>query len=472
MHPLNAINHYVKSVCQQIRWKKAHARISEEMLNHVTDARDAYIKQGHDEPTATQKAITHTGDAIEIGTQLDRIHRPKPQWDMFMWVAGFLLLGVLLSYILFPGMDFSYGGPLFRLVWLVIGAAFMATAYFLDFSILGKHPRLCFIALFLFIMGLLFFTASHDAEWVSFPYLGVVHFRYVTLLFPVILVPVIYNARNKGFTGLISCLLVYSLLFLISAMAPGSWMSGFVHFVPVGFMLLVLAAARGWFGMRKLWATLGIVVPHVALFSFWISLMVQFSGGRNLLLDLINPHRVPDTRGFLPLQVRRLLNNATLLGEGTPDYLSDWFWPMRDMPQTLYNDYLLATVVFRFGWLAYAAIICAIVFFIVMAIKRCFKQKSSLGFFVSIAVILTFTMQVLTYTVTNFGFSIMHSSLPFLSSSNASIVVNMALVGLMLSVFRTGDAVADKYADAKVKPSGRVTWQDGTLRINFKRRIK
>jgi len=462
----DTINDYVKQVCQQIRWRKAHARITQEMANHVIDTRDAYIKQGLDEQTATQKSINETGDALEIGTQLDRIHRPKPQWGMFLWVAGFFLLGVMLSYVLFPGMDFSYGGPLFRLVWLVIGTVFMAAAYFVDFSILGKYPRQCFIVLFIFVMAVVvYFFNSQHVEWLRIPYLGIIYVRYVTLLFPILLVPVIYNARNKGFIGLVSCLLVYSVLLFITIFTP-SWMSGFVHFVPVGFALLVFATARGWFGICKLKGTLGVVVPHVALFSFWSWLLIQNSHGRNLMLDLLNPHRVPYTRGFQPLQIRRLLNSATLLGEGTPDY--GGFWPMRDMPHTLYEDFLLATVTFRFGWLASAVVVGAFIFFIALAIQCCRRQKSALGFFVSMAVIMTFAMQVFTYVFTNFGFGMMRTSLPFISSNNASIVVNMTLIGLMLSVFRTGDAVADQ--QITVKQSNRISWQEGKLIINFNRK--
>ena len=94
MLSLDRINEYVNVVCHQIRWKKAHFRISEEMQNHIIDGRDSYMAQGLDESTATEKALADTGDATEIGTQLDRIHRPKPQWGMFVATAILLILGL------------------------------------------------------------------------------------------------------------------------------------------------------------------------------------------------------------------------------------------------------------------------------------------------------------------------------------------------------------------------------------------
>ena len=107
MRSLNKINEYVNTVCQNIRWKKARFRISEEITNHLIDGRDSYIEQGLDEDSATDKSISDTGNAAIVGTQLDRVHRPKPQWSMFAWIAGFLLFGILVSVLVFESIDIS-----------------------------------------------------------------------------------------------------------------------------------------------------------------------------------------------------------------------------------------------------------------------------------------------------------------------------------------------------------------------------
>jgi len=457
MHSLDTINDYVKLVRRQIRWKKSHERISEEMFNHVIDGRDAYIKQGLNEQEATKKAITDSGDALVIGTQLDRIHRPKPQWIMFLWVAGFLLLGVLLSQIIFPGTDFPYNRLFDRLFWLAIGAVLMFAAYFADFSILGKYPWRVFIVVALLGMAAFFIIPTHTVSghvsWINVPYLSSVRFRDITLIFPVILVPVIYVARNKGYRGLVICLLAYAFLCLATVGSSSPELTAFAHFAPVGTLLLIFAVVRGWFGVSKLRGTLLVVVPHVAVFTLWLWGNIQ-SGGRYVfhrMMTFVSPYTDPYGRGFFPIQARRLLNNAVLLGEGTPDRYGR-FWPMRDMQQILYSDYLLTTVIFRFGWLVFAAIMCALIFFIAKAVMRCFKQKSSLGFFVSAAIIMTFAMQVLTYVIFNLGFGITFISLPLISSGNIAIVVNMGLIGFMLSVFRTGDVAWDKYIGSNAKP--------------------
>lgn len=57
MQQLDKISGYIRTVCEQIRWKKAHGLVSEEIENHLMDQRDAFIAEGMDEETATDEAI-------------------------------------------------------------------------------------------------------------------------------------------------------------------------------------------------------------------------------------------------------------------------------------------------------------------------------------------------------------------------------------------------------------------------------
>ncbi len=79
-----------------------------------------------------------------------------------------------------------------------------------------------------------------------------------------------------------------------------------------------------------------------------------------------------------------------------------------------------------------------LLFFIIKGFMLCFKQKSSLGLFVSVSVMLTFTMQVIGYVVVNLGVQLtVPISLPLILYGNVATIINM------LSVFRTGDIVKD-----------------------------
>ena len=109
-------------------------------------------------------------------------------------------------------------------------------------------------------------------------------------------------------------------------------------------------------------------------------------------------------------------------------------------------------------------------FFIAKGFMRCFKQKSGLALFVSVSVLLTFTMQVIGYAVANLGFQLVSPiSLPLISQGNTATVINLILIGIMLSVFRTGDIVRDRHMAETANPRF-VTWSDGKPTISFSKK--
>ena len=253
MRSLDKINEYAASVCQQIRWKKARVRVSDEITNHIVDGRDSYITQGLDEQAATDKAIADTGDSMTIGTQLDRIHRPKPQWAMFAWVAGFLLLGLSFSLFLFDDANIPR-----RLLWTAVGIAVMMGAYFMYFTILGKYPRRICLG-----VGLLM-AVMYGMRLSIPPVVNMGHYSQVIILvLPVVLAPIIYVSRNKRYWGLAGSLLAYGLLSLVTLSAPA--LSGFIHFTIIGACLLIIAVIKNWFGVNRVIGTLSVIIPHIVL---------------------------------------------------------------------------------------------------------------------------------------------------------------------------------------------------------------
>jgi hypothetical protein len=84
-------------VCRQLRWKKARPAIGREIETHLCDQRDALMKSGLDEDAAIHESVRQMGDAVEVGTALDRVHRPKPAWAMFALTALLALTGVFIK---------------------------------------------------------------------------------------------------------------------------------------------------------------------------------------------------------------------------------------------------------------------------------------------------------------------------------------------------------------------------------------
>ena len=139
---------------------------------------------------------------------------------------------------------------------------------------------------------------------------------------------------------------------------------------------------------------------------------------------------------YRPNFIKALLHGSKLFGEGDSALYNV-------LPFSNDVRYLLAYLTHRFGWLAFFAIVTVLTAFIVRGFYLTFKQTSILGLFISTAVLLTFTFQTIAYIICNLGFPFFSTlTLPFIAYGKTATVVNMALIGLMLSVFRTGALVS------------------------------
>jgi len=289
----------------------------------------------------------------------------------------------------------------------------------------------------------------------------------VILLFPLVLAIIIFYARAKGYWGLTMCGLSFVLL-ILSAM--GVSVGGAARFAVIGFILISVAIAKGMFNINKIFATVVAFCPAALLGLFVLALTIinefQRASMWQRIAVFFNPSVAPYTRGFWPMMIRGLLSEAVFFGQGGTEWFYVFFYPSLSRPLNVSNHSVLAALIVLTGWASFVVIVSALLFFLVKGASRCFRQKSSLGLLVSSAIMLTLALQTLDYVVFNLGFQISSPiSLPLVVSGNTALVVNMVLIGFMLSVFRTGDAVMDKYHDTKTGKL--VSWEDGKLVISL-----
>ena len=89
---------YLRCVTDQIRCKKACPGIEKELEDHITDQAEMYLKKGMTEEQALKKAIAEMGDPVQVGVELDRIHRPQMSWGLVL-LAGILgIISIVLQY--------------------------------------------------------------------------------------------------------------------------------------------------------------------------------------------------------------------------------------------------------------------------------------------------------------------------------------------------------------------------------------
>ena len=118
-----------------------------EIENHLIEQRDEYINSGYTEADATDKAINDFGDATYIGTELDRIHRPKNQLVCFIILGILSFVGILIqSIIILSGSISANIAP--QIVSYILGIAILTVTYFIDFTILSKYSFHFYVTVF------------------------------------------------------------------------------------------------------------------------------------------------------------------------------------------------------------------------------------------------------------------------------------------------------------------------------------
>ena len=71
MNVSDAFHRYAEKVCEQIRWKKAHPAVAQEIEDHLTDQKNAYLAAGDSESIAEEKALLQMGDPVSVGAAGD-----------------------------------------------------------------------------------------------------------------------------------------------------------------------------------------------------------------------------------------------------------------------------------------------------------------------------------------------------------------------------------------------------------------
>ena len=408
MNVSDAFHRYAEKVCEQIRWKKAHSAVAQEIEDHLTDQKNAYLAAGDSESIAEEKALLQMGDPVSVGAALDQTHKPAPQWGMIGLVL--LLFDVIARMF---GLD--YGGQ----KWLSIG-----------------------------LLGL---NISPSA---------------ISMLFPLAFCGLFYRLRSQGRRGyLISGVLAVVFCLFLSYCHT---FSGVVTFVFSAGILMLIASKKKWFDKQRnmfLLLFLLAVVCLIVLLMFYAPFRYRYGWER--LYTIFVPSGDPMGSGYLSTQLKTILSHCVLLGEGAA--LSETQAYLLTDASMLRSDYLLAYLTYHYGWVASGIVVLLLAVFLGLGFRKALKQKSIFGQMVSLTILCTFTAEILLYIPANLGiWLIAPIALPFLSYGATALLINMALAGVLLSVFRTGEVYRDTAPHPIFSDSKFIQWADGKLTISFK----
>ena len=426
------IRDYLDTVAAQIRWKRARAVAVRELGTHLEDQRQEFQAEGHSPEEAERLAVEEMGDPVGVGTDLDRLHRPKSQWKMLCLLAAALGLWLALRLAERWGVSYwneyvvSFGGI------VLLAAGLAAGIYLLDYTLLAKAalPLAVLLTAAAALGGRLQFQlgCTHD--------LG----QYIILLLPVAMALAVYGLRSRGTGGLALC----CVLGLLPAVCylPGS---------PLRFLWAL------WGAPPVLWVSLfgvtGVLAAGVRLGAFgarrrnWLLVAAY---GAAVLACLAATFLRPGQ--WLYFYVRQedmawaleIVSHAKLAGmvELDPALMGD---VRLELGFRRYHGYLLA-VLANYGWLGLALIQAPAAAILIFGWRKLRRQASLLGRLLGTAALATLTWQaaaVLVQDLAGLRGMLTCFPYPFLSDGGTALAVDCALLGLLLSVFREESIARD-----------------------------
>lgn len=454
------IQAYLEAVREQIRWKRARPVLIRELDQHLEDQRDAFLGEGKSPEEAERLAVRDMGDPVTVGTELDAVHRPRPQWGLLGLTLTLAVTGAVLRVTFFQiGGDYHY---IFTyalkkvLLSLGLGTAALLGMYFLDVSRLVRHARALYIgALAAGVLSLELFNSHTHPSYRTF---------YITMLYPLVYALWLYSFRGKGWRGLALTILGGVPLAAVCCEIPS--LTALFLLLFSGLAVTLLAAGRDWFGVGRKKGLAAVLAVPAAMLAYLLSrgYLNSFLGRVQIAL---HPEHDKLGRGFMgfilqafwqdvpPLRQHGSVGAAIHAGARVR-VVTGGGQEMR--PIDFSHDFLPASMAAAWGWVPLALLLAALTLLLVWMLMKCFRQSYLPGRFVVLAVVLTLGLQTLCSAALNLGFVLFSASMP-LVVGNLQTVVDMALIGLALSVFR-GDSIAREEPGEPFPPRKR-------LRIRF-----
>ena len=471
MNVSDAFHRYAEKVCEQIRWKKAHPAVAQEIEDHLTDQKNAYLAAGDSESIAEEKALLQMGDPVSVGAALDQTHKPAPQWGMIGLVLLLFVLGGIIQVLLLktiPAGEDAYAARSAQVlfVFLPLSLAAFVGMYFLDFSFFGKHPYVLPLGLLMVDLAAQLFGVFYGGKrWLTLGSFALSPLA-LSLLFPLAFCGLFYRLRSQGRKGYLISGILAAVFCLFLAFCHTS--GGILIFLFSAGMLMLTAAKKKWFGKKNQTILLLLVLVVIALFvllMFYAPFRYRYGWER--LHTVFFPSGDPMGSGYISTQLKTILSHSVFLGKGK-DIVG--ISPILiEIPGMLRSDYLLTYLTYHYGWAVSGGLVLLLAAFLGLGFRKALKQKSIFGQMVSLTILCTFTAEILLYILANLGvWLIAPIALPFLSYGATALHINMALAGVLLSVFRTGEVYRDTAPHPIFSDSKFIQWADGKLTITFK----
>lgn len=424
------LDEYISMVTGQMRCKRARLPVAKELADHIADQKEAYMAEGMDAEKAEAEAVRQMGDAVEVGLEMDRIHRPRMDWKVLgligiFSVAACIFQGMLVTYQ--KGGEIFYENVWMSIVQVGVGLLIMTAILFLDYTYFAKKPLAVWLVLAILLPLANGILADGSAGGMAD---RVCSYVLIGLLLPAY-GGLVYYYRQKGWKGLILCFLW---LITGTVLSLRTVLDTFT-IVMICFsclLLLIVSIVAGWFAVPRfpaLVVTGTAVVGGVAgMFFYIMNFGYSYQQARMRAVYCRSDENV----FYITGRMQELLRNLEFVGK---ENIADNWIPWEGANSLLF-------IGSRLGLLVMLLFIAGLAVLLAIMAAGILKQKSVFGSLMGTVCFLGLAVPVVCHILSTVGFiPYADVRIPFLYPGWIANAGFYTLLGLYLSVYRNTDVV-------------------------------
>lgn len=311
---------YLELMTGQIRCKKMCPVIAKEVEDHIEDQKQAFMAEGMKEEEAEKAAVEEMGDPVEVGVEMDQIHRPKMPWKVIFVIALMQILsGMFAAFFLKQNESYGYIAGIRQIFRLAMAFSVMILVCYMDYSWIGKHARLLAGSYLLFMVLMRHFFAlqiNGAVRWIGVGGFSV-SLSLMSWLFLPLYGAVLYRYRGEGYGAVLKAIVWMLLIAGILITCPDLVMAGTVGLSCV--FMLMLALEKGWYqvAVTKVMTGIGISVVGVpvGILAYFFFFGAEYQKSRILAMFAVNKSQM--MKGTTLGAVRELLSKCMAVGRAT-----------------------------------------------------------------------------------------------------------------------------------------------------------
>ena len=411
------INEYLTGICSEIKNSKIHSDIQEEVSVHIEEMAQEYIDGGYSEDEAVNNTLAQMGDASLIGRELNKIHKQKPEWSIVILTTIFAALGLSMFFLMDTNGILMYSLFSKSIIGLIAGVTCAAFLYYYDYTKIKDYSKHIYIATAaVMLLTILFGETSNGKPFLS---IGIsIDFIDISPVFFTISLAGILNQTNWNEARKIvhsGVLLVIPILLMIA----GHSFSAVLPYCASVIILLIMSGVK----IKNICI---LIVSCIAAFTIYL---LNESYRINRLLVFLNAKTDPQGRGYLNVQLDKLLHSAGMWGQGlTLD--------KKILPE-VHTDFIFTYIVYTFGWIAGILLAALAVLFLIKIGKTVLYVKNSYGKLLIGGFAAIFAVQFTWNILMNLGLvPITSIALPFISYGSSQFIINISAIGLISNIYK------------------------------------